>query len=45
MSTMGIDGDLREGNILRVGRLALVFQTADEQQSRVEEVTLFLAFF
>jgi hypothetical protein len=29
-----IDGDLREGNILRVGRLALVFQTADEQQSR-----------
>jgi hypothetical protein len=29
-----IDGDLREGNILRVGRLSLVFQTADEQQSR-----------
>ena len=28
-----IDGELREGNILRVGRLALVFQTADETQT------------
>jgi hypothetical protein len=28
-----IDGELREGNILRVGRLAMVFQTADETQT------------
>ena len=28
-----IDGELREGNILRVGRLAMVFQTADEAQT------------
>ena len=28
-----IDGELIEGNILRVGRLAMVFQTADETQT------------
>ena len=28
-----IDGELREGNILRVGRLAMVFQTADENET------------
>ena len=28
-----INGELREGNILRVGRLAMVFQTADETQT------------
>ena len=28
-----IDGELREGNILRVGRLAMVFQTTDETQT------------
>ncbi len=28
-----IDGGLREGNILRVGRLAMVFQTADEKET------------
>jgi len=28
-----INGELREGNILRVGRLAMVFQTADEAQT------------
>ena len=28
-----INGELREGNILRVGRLAMIFQTADETQT------------
>tara|TARA_Y100001970_G_scaffold288855_1_gene417394 strand:- start:69426 stop:70190 length:765 start_codon:yes stop_codon:yes gene_type:complete len=28
-----IDGELREGNILRVGRIAMVFQTADETET------------
>ncbi len=28
-----IDGELIEGNVLRVGRLAMVFQTADETQT------------
>ena len=28
-----IDGELREGNILRVGRLAMIFQTADEDET------------
>ena len=28
-----IDGELREGNILRVGRLSMVFQTADENET------------
>ena len=31
--SIAIDGELREGNILRVGRLSMIFQTADETET------------